>query len=62
MNTAVNKQLVFGKLKMTIISELVREDFKKGAYSLCRAQGVRGAIYMVSRSEDDKYTFIGNGF
>ncbi|MEL1211032.1 hypothetical protein AADX91_12055 [Staphylococcus epidermidis] len=62
MNTAVNKQLVFGKLKMTIISELVREDFKNGVYSFCRAQGVRGAIYTVSRSEDDKYTFIGNGF
>lgn len=61
MNTAVNTQLAFGKLKMTIISELVREDFKN-AYSLCRAEGVRGAIYLVNRSEDNKFTLIGKGF
>ncbi|MDV3568156.1 hypothetical protein CMU71_14780 [Elizabethkingia anophelis] len=61
MNTAVNKQLVFGKLKMTVISELVKDEFTN-AYSLCRAEGVRGAIYLINRSKEDKFTLIGKGF
>ncbi|WP_294267676.1 hypothetical protein [uncultured Chryseobacterium sp.] len=60
MKTAVNTQLVFGRLKMTVLSELVREDFK--AYSLCRAEGVRGAIYMVTRTKEDKFILLGPGF
>ncbi|MDQ8748368.1 hypothetical protein [Elizabethkingia miricola] len=63
MNTAVNKQLVFGKLKMTVISELLRnENCHANHYSLCRAEGVRGAIYMVERTQEDKFILIGKGF
>lgn len=60
MKSAVNTYLAFGKLKMTVISELVREDFN--AHSLCRAEGVRGAIYLVKRTKEDKFILLGSGF
>jgi len=63
MNSAVNKKLAFGSIKMTIISELLRnEKCNANHYSLCRAKGVRGAIYMVKRTQEDKFIFIGRGF
>ena len=63
MKTAVNKQLAFGKLKMTVISELLRnENCHTNHYSLCRAVGVRGAIYLVKRTQEDKFILIGKGF
>lgn len=59
MTTAVDTKLQFGTKKMTVISETV---YDAKTYSLCRAEGARGAIYFVERRHNGSFHLLGRGF